>query len=483
MLSRFRQWLSIERMLLILWILGFAIYQIQPLSDPDTPWHMATGIYILHHHTVPTTDPFSWTMTGQPWVTQEWLFETVLAWLGIHFGFLGVWGLQVVIHTVTVLVLYCVAVRVSKGNRVVAALAACAGTLAGLMFWTMRPQMVSYMMFAIFIWILQRVREGRFRVLFLVPPLMLIWANAHGSSTIGLFMLLLEIAISFIPNVGKLQKLVLPQGARIRLLLAAVVGAAIGLLNPNGIKAYTYALLSNNSMMTDNIMEWHSPNFHGDEFKYGLLPFLIVCFLIVIGRSKRVPMREILYFGGSFAVMLVYQRFTPYVAISAVPLLASVLGDWGRGLLRPARWMITINGVLVLGMAAIFGAQLPQVKGSIDQHWDAGAYPIAAVTYLQQHHLTSRLLNAYQWGGYLIYRGVPTYVDGRTDIFLQHNVFSDYLAMRNIWWNGPDLIDSYRFQAVLFPSGDQIVTFLSHDPKWHVEYRDTNAEILVRNPS
>jgi hypothetical protein len=481
LLARFRQWLSIEWMLLILWILGFAIYQMHPLNDPDTPWHVATGMYILSHHTVPTTDPFSWTMTGHPWVTQEWLFETVLAWLGVHLGFVGMWGLQVVIHAITVLALYHVAVRISKGHRVIAALTACAGTLAGLMFWTMRPQMVSYMMFAIFLWILQLVREGRFKVLWLVPPLMLIWANAHGSSTIGIFMLLLEIVISFIPTLGRFQRLRLPPGARIRLLLAAIAGAAIGLLNPNGIKAYTYALLSTNQSMTDNIMEWHSPNFHGQEFKYGVLPFLIVCFLIVIGRSRRVPIREVLYFGGAFAMMLVYQRFTPYVAIATVPLLATVLRDWGRGLLRPTRWMLAINGVLILSAAAIFGAQLPQVKGTIDQHWDAGAYPMGAVTYLKQNHLTSRLLNAYHWGGYLIYKGIPTYVDGRTDIFLQNSTFTDYLAMQNIWWNGPDLIDSYRFQAVLFPSGDQIITYLSHDPNWHVAYRDGNSEILVRN--
>jgi hypothetical protein len=467
-------------MLLIIWILGFAIYQIQLFNDPDTPWHLATGMYILHNHTVPTTDPFSWTMKGQPWVTQEWLFETVLAWLAMHFGFAGAWGLQVFIQTVTILVLYRVAVKVSNGNRVIAALAACAGTLAGLMFWTMRPQMVSYMMFAIFLWILQCVRAGRFKALWLVPPLMLIWANAHGSSTIGIAMLLLEVAISFIPSMGRFQRLRLPPGARVRLLVTAVVGAGVGLLNPNGIKAYTYALLSTNQLMTNNIMEWHSPNFHGNEFKYGVLPFLIVCFLILIGRCKTVPLRELLYFGGSFAMMLVYQRFTPYVAISAVPVLAYALGDWGRGLLRPSRWMMAINGVLVLSMAAIFGSQLPNVRGNVDQHFDASAYPVAAVTYLQKHHLTSRLMAAYHWGGYLIYRGVPTYVDGRTDIFLQKSVFSDYLSMQNIWWNGPDLIDSYNLQAVLFPSGDQIVTFLSHDPDWHVEYRDGISEILVR---
>jgi len=38
------------------------------LSDPDTYSHIALGRWILDHHSVPTTDPFSANFRGTHWV-------------------------------------------------------------------------------------------------------------------------------------------------------------------------------------------------------------------------------------------------------------------------------------------------------------------------------------------------------------------------------------------------------------------------------
>lgn len=480
--SVWRDVFTVERMVLLFWIVFFAVWSMHDITDPDTPWHIATGRYILSHHYIPTTDPFSWSMRGKPWVTQEWLFEVLLAFGINHFQFAGAWGLLVLAHTVTVLVLYRLAVRITNGNRVIAAVAAVVGTLPAIIFWIIRPQIASYLMFAVFLWILQMVREGKFRVLWLVPPLMLLWANLHGSSVIGILVLLLEVAISFVPSVGRFARLELPKGARWRLLAAAIAGAAIGLLNPNHLGAYTYASLSTNPLMTNNILEWHSPNFHNGYFKYGVLSFLIIVFLLLLARKKSIPMRETLYFGGSFAVMLIYQRFFPYVAIASVPLLAKVLSDFGLVLLRPSKFMRSVNAVVMAGTLVYFGVNLPTIKGPLHNHLSPSAYPIAAVNYMEKNHLLSgKLLNAYGFGGYLIYRGIPTFIDGRTDIFLHGSVFSDYLNMQNFAWNAPDLLNSYGFTVVLVPSNYALTTYLDNNSNWHVAYQDNTAVVFVRN--
>lgn len=474
------RYFRIERMLLLFWIVGFAILSLQPINDPDTPWHLATGFYILAHHRVPTVDPFSWTMLGQPWVTQEWLFEVILAWQSIHFGFFGVWFLLVFVHALTVLTLYQVARLASNDHRVVAALLACAGTLAAYVFWTIRPQIFSYLLFAVFLLLLGRVRAGHVRSIWYALPLFLFWANVHASVSIGTVMLLLEIAISFIPSIGRVEKLTLPRGARTRLLIAAVVGTAIGLLNPNGFKQYTYALLSGNATLTDNILEWHSPNFHIDYFKYGVLSFLLLTFLLLVATKRSIPMRELLYFGGSFAVTLIYQRFMPYLAMTTVPLLAPLLRSTGRRLLSPSRPILWLNATAITAWLIYFGTQIPIVAGSVDAHMDKGAYPVDAVTYLQKNHLTGHLLNAYNWGGYLIYRNVPTFVDGRTDIFLENSTFSDYLALQNLNFGAPDLLDTYKIQTALLPEGYALTVYMNQSSHWRVVYRDNTAEVLVR---
>src|ERR1700759_3402162 len=47
-------------------------------NDGDVSWHIATGRWILAHHAIPRTDPFSFTWFGKPWVPIEWLTEAIL---------------------------------------------------------------------------------------------------------------------------------------------------------------------------------------------------------------------------------------------------------------------------------------------------------------------------------------------------------------------------------------------------------------------
>jgi hypothetical protein len=48
-------------------------------NDGDVSWHIATGMWILDHHAIPHTDPFSFTWAGKPWVPIEWLAEVIYA--------------------------------------------------------------------------------------------------------------------------------------------------------------------------------------------------------------------------------------------------------------------------------------------------------------------------------------------------------------------------------------------------------------------
>src|SRR3569623_2704296 len=49
------------------------------LNDSDSWWHVTAGQWILSHHAVPHTDPFSFTFAGKPWIAHEWLSEIIMA--------------------------------------------------------------------------------------------------------------------------------------------------------------------------------------------------------------------------------------------------------------------------------------------------------------------------------------------------------------------------------------------------------------------
>ena len=71
-------------------LLGVACFSARVFIDGDTNWHVAAGRWILDHRTVPTTDPFSFTYAGRPWVAHEWGSEVPMALAYLAAGWSGV---------------------------------------------------------------------------------------------------------------------------------------------------------------------------------------------------------------------------------------------------------------------------------------------------------------------------------------------------------------------------------------------------------
>src|SRR5512137_2497119 len=69
-------------------ILGIFLWTLRPIADPDFWWHLRTGQLIVQTHTIPRTDPFSFTKAGGPWITHEWLSEVFIFGL-FHMGNYG----------------------------------------------------------------------------------------------------------------------------------------------------------------------------------------------------------------------------------------------------------------------------------------------------------------------------------------------------------------------------------------------------------
>ena len=82
------------RRLLPLWV-GVGIYALflvagnRLLIDPDTMWQITVGQWIIDHRAVPTTDVYSFTMRGQPWISTQWLAQVIYAKAFAMFGWSG----------------------------------------------------------------------------------------------------------------------------------------------------------------------------------------------------------------------------------------------------------------------------------------------------------------------------------------------------------------------------------------------------------
>ena len=106
--------------------------------------------------------------------------------------------------------------------------------------------------------------------------------------------------------------------------------------------------------------------------------------------------------------------------------------------------------------------------------------PTAAITELKKLHV-SRVFNDYDFGGYLIASGVPTFIDGRTELFgekffVDHNNASGLVEPENLF----RLLDEYRIEATLMRTQSAATKLLDHMDGWQKIYSDDIATIHVR---
>ncbi len=133
--NEFAWWCALSALALLSWA---------PVQLEDTWFYAATGRWVVDHHAIPRTDPFSWTVAGQPWQSNGWLWGVVLwgVWTLGHFAAVALLKPLFVIASGVLL-------RWSAGvlgaSRSAAMAGALVGTVATFPFMVERPQLASYL--------------------------------------------------------------------------------------------------------------------------------------------------------------------------------------------------------------------------------------------------------------------------------------------------------------------------------------------------
>ncbi len=164
---------TIRQVFFIVLFLGLFLMTLRPIADPDFWWHLRTGQLIVQTHVIPHTDPFSFTKAGGPWITHEWLSELLMYALYQ----IGSYGLLIfffsIIITGTFLLTYFRSP--SETRPYVAGFILLLGAVSTAPTWGVRPQMISFLLTSLFLFLLDRYRrDGK---LVSLIPLPLITVN------------------------------------------------------------------------------------------------------------------------------------------------------------------------------------------------------------------------------------------------------------------------------------------------------------------
>lgn len=445
-----------------------------PIQPQDYWWCLRVGRDTLTSGAVPVTETLSWSQAGQPILYEPWLacvtFERVHVWGGAAGTFL----LRGALIGLTYGLLWALARR-PLGAPAATVLVLTAG-LATSNNWEMRAQLFAYPLFVLCLSILFHWQSGKNRSLWLLPLIVVLWANLHGSFVLSIVL------------TG--AALVFGRGDRKALLLALVFMLAGTLVTPHGLAQWDHLRF----MLTvpsnqEFSLEWRPPANEGWQMNLFFAWILLSAPLAAFSSRKLSPLEWVWFLGFGWLAFSGI-RYVIWFVLILTPLTASLLtGLLPKKEARPVKdGLPAVNIALAVLFASLSLLYLPGVR---ETWWTQAppAYasdltPAEAVEWLDRRpDLPGPLWNDYAFGSYLAYAlpSRPVWVDSRFFPF-SGGQMDEYLQMSR---GGPlweSVLDREGVNLLLLSTKNQprLIELVDRSSAWCEQYRDETAVVFSR---
>jgi hypothetical protein len=311
---------------------------------------------------------------------------------------------------------------------------------------------------------------------------MLMWANLHGGFTLGL-VLCAAFAFEAVLGAGDIAERKILFGAWLKFTVAAGVVACLTPYGPEPMLV-TFRIFNLGSVLAA-IREWSSPNFHEQFVREGVL---LLGLFAAFSRGLKLPFVRLVIVLGLLHLYLKYARNGELLATLAPLMLAPILArqwpalapDGGSTRLlaigHPAgRWAVAIA---LLG-AATFGLGMARYSAFRPPN---DVMPAAALAFVQDSKLGGPVFNDYDFGGALIQAGIPTFIDGRGELYGGDFIkrYVEVLGLRGDE-SLEQVLDRHAIQWTFLRKDRPANRLLEHLPGWRRAYGDDTATIFVRD--
>ena len=440
------------------------------LADNSFFWHLRTGRLILDHG-IPHADPYSFSAAGHRWVAQSWLAETLYGALDRAVGAFGVRLLTATTGAAVAAVTYWLVHRLSR-DRLAAVGLTVAAIGASFTLWSARPLFLGILGLLGLLWIVEVPDSwlGR-RATWTIPVLIWLWANVHGTFSLGLLYLGLHLAGRWLEGAPFWA------GRERVLTQATVIAVVVAAVNPYGpgLLLFPVELLSRGDILKQ-VTEWRSPDFRtiqGLMFG-GWLAVFVACFSL--GRNR--PSRRDVVVTVPFLLLAFWAQRN--IALSPLVGVAAAARCVARDHVRPAgdSPLNRIVAAALIGLGLIW-----TVRAAGEPDFDYAKFPVTAMGWVADNGLLGRrLMTTDAWAGYVILRYWPeqkVFVDDRYDMY-PRPILEDFLGFSDADGRWRDILDRYRIQVVVWPPAEAIVRLMEADGGWTVVHRDNRAVVLTR---
>ena len=275
------------------------------------------------------------------------------------------------------------------------------------------------------------------------------------------------------------------------LIVIMLVCVLTGLLTPIGDTPYTYLLKTMQGNTTQNINE-HLPMTiinHDEIF------CLVIAYLsILIFTKVKIELKDLFMIAGLAFLMLSSRRqSTMFILIGSLvinrmtfELIETYLKkDAEKIILKEmaSKFGIFIIGALTLSASLYF---VNEKRGNT--YVDESTYPVEASEYILENIdlENTKFYNDYNFGSYLLYKGIPVFIDSRADLYAPEfntptgnpkdgkDIFMDFINVSGIATYYETLFDDYNMTHVITYKNSKLAMLINHrnDDKYKELYSD-----------
>lgn len=478
--------------MLMRWVLLVGLYALvvfsclEPQGDTDIWWHLATGRWIVQHHALPFTDPFTSFRVGQRWYAYSWLFELVVYGLYCLAGVAGIVLYTIVMSTLIATTMLGL-IRKFVSNWTYSVGLTALGMLGMMNVLSPRPWLVTILLLLLELRILLSIRDGgRPQKLLWLLPIFILWANVHIQFFIGLAVLVVfalePLGANLLHWLGVECETPGTHGKWTGFIVAGAFLAT--LVNPYGTGVYAVIaeIASQHNVPFAAIMELQAPSFRSlpDWISLGII-LMAVFFL---GRAHPLSLWWVLLLVAGVLLYFRAARDVWFPVSVAMLILAQALG---RTQLpsqpKPERYPAGLYACVLLGvgLVVLVTGKWQFLSNSVLETKLAERFPLAASDYIEQKHLAGHIFNHFDWGGYLIWRFPDARItlDGRTNLHGEERL----LRIGQTWSAGPKWREDPELQAatlIVAPTKMSLTSVLQLDSRFQVLYESKVAVVLEK---
>ena len=298
----------------------------------------------------------------------------------------------------------------------------------------------------------------------------------------------------------KPYKIILKKKSSIKfLIIIMIICIFTGFLTPIGDTPFTYLpkTMAGNTM--DNISE-HLPLTLINDIK--TLVVLVLFLLILIFTDIKVKLCDLFMLAGLVLLAFMSRRqVSMFILIGGfifAKLIVALLNKYDEeGTNQVIKASTTWGGKILIVLLAIlvsYSLYRGKIKSPIVS---TSSYPVKACDYILENIdiENMRIFNEYNYGSYMLFRGIPVFIDSRADLYSPEfngvkgedgkykgrDIFSDYINISNISTYYETKFDKYDITHVLIRKNSKLNMFLSRDEDTYKElYSDDNFVLYER---